>query len=276
MNMKLGTMVAMDMERLEEEFADLREMGFETCQLNCWQEASFTRENAATVKALMKKYGVEVSAFWCGWAGPCEWNFAYGPTTIGLVPAAYRHRRLETLEKGSDFSAELGIEDIVTHVGFIPNNPSDPDYAGLVGAIRRLCMRCGGNGQYFLFETGQEAPVVLLRTIEDVGAGNLGINLDPANLLMYGLGNPIDALDVFGSYVRNVHGKDGVCPSSGRVLGEEMPIGQGKVNYPELIKKLKGTGYDRYITIEREISGEEQKTDIRAAKLYLEQLWAND
>lgn len=274
--MKLGTMVMMDMERLDEVLGSLREEGFETCQLDCWHEELLTPENAKTVKALMRRHGVEVSAFWCGWPGPCEWNFSYGPATVGLVPAAWRQMRLEVLERGSDFSAELGTEDIVTHMGFIPNNPFDADYAGFVGAIRHLARHCGGNGQYFLFETGQEAPVVLLRTIEDAGAGNLGVNLDPANLLMYGLGNPVDALDVFGSFVRNVHAKDGLCPTEGRRLGAETPLGQGGVNYPVFIKKLKQIGYDRYITIEREIGGEEQKEDIRAAKKLLEKLWASN
>ncbi len=272
--MKLGTMVYMDMERIAEEFIALKEMGFDTCQLCCWQEDRFTSANAAGIKALTRKYNIEISAFWCGWAGPCEWNLMQGPVTIGLVPPAYRGARLDTLKRGSDFCAELGVEDIITHVGFIPNNPYDPDYPGLVGALRHLARHCAGNGQYFLFETGQEAPVTLLRTIEDVGAGNLGINLDPANLLMYGYGNPVDALDVFGRYVRNVHGKDGVCPSLGKELGGEMAIGHGKVNYPEFIRKLKIIGYDRYITIEREISGEEQKKDILAAKTLLEELWA--
>jgi L-ribulose-5-phosphate 3-epimerase len=271
--MKLGTMVYMDMERLDEEFAALKEMGFGTCQLCCWQPERFTPENAAKVRELIRKHAVEVSAFWCGWPGPCEWNLVQGPVTIGLVPPAYRGARLDALKRGSDFSAELGVEDIVTHVGFIPNNPFDADYAGLVGALRHLARHCAGNGQYFLFETGQEAPVTLLRTIEDIGAENAGVNLDPANLLMYGYGNPTDALDVFGRYVRNVHGKDGACPVSGRALGAELPIGQGRVNYPEFIRKLKDIGYDRYITIEREISGEEQRKDILAAKKLLEELW---
>ena len=272
--MKLGTMVYMDMERLEEEFKALKSMGFESCQLCCWQRERFTEENATAVKRLMGKYAVDVSAFWCGWYGPCEWNLVQGPVTIGLVPAAYRQGRLETLEACSDFIKRIDITDLITHVGFIPNNPFDPDYAGLVGALRHLARHCKANGQYFLFETGQEAPVTLLRTIEDMECDNAGINLDPANLLMYGLGNPLDAVDVFGKYIRNLHGKDGVCPHDGRILGEEMPIGQGKVNYPALIEKLKQIGYDRYITIEREISGAEQTRDILAAKAYLEQLLA--
>ena len=272
--MKLGTIISLNMSGLEHELQKLHEMGFTSCQLNCWQRDMMTRENAAVAKQLAKQYEIEISAFWCGWEGPCEWNLIHGPGTIGLVPAAYRHARLDTMLAGSAFAAWLGVSDVITHVGFIPNNPFDADYAGLVGAVRFLALQMKKRGQYFLFETGQEAPVTLLRTIEDIGTDNIGINLDPANLLMYGLGNPIDALSVFGAYVRNVHGKDGVCPNNGRQLGHEMPIGQGLVNYPAFIAKLKAIGYDRFITIEREISGEQQIKDIKAAKQYLEDLWA--
>lgn len=99
-----------------------------------------------------------------------------------------------------------------------------------------------------------------------------GSESGPANLLMYGKANPVDALEVFGEYVRGVHGKDGKYPTDGHFLGEEVPIGQGKVNYPVFIERLKEVGYDGDITIEREISGEEQKKDILAGKEYLEQL----
>ena len=112
-----------------------------------------------------------------------------------------------------------------------------------------------------------------MRIFEDVGTGNLGVNLDPANLLMYGKGNPVDALDVIGKYVRGVHAKDGEYPTDGHRLGVEKALGEGRVNYPAFIKKLKEIGYDGAITIEREISGDQQIADIKAAKTLLEQLW---
>jgi sugar phosphate isomerase/epimerase len=109
--------------------------------------------------------------------------------------------------------------------------------------------------------------------IEDVGTGNLGINLDPANLLMYGKANPVDALDIIGKYVRSVHAKDGEYPVDSRNLGAEKPIGQGRVNFPALIAKLKETGFDGSIIIEREIpEGPEQDKDILNAKAFLEKL----
>ena len=128
------------------------------------------------------------------------------------------------------------------------------------------------NGQYLLFETGQETPVALRRVIEAVGTGNLGINLDSANLILYGKANPVDALDVFGEFVRGIHAKDGFYPTDGQNLGEEVPIGQGKVDFPALIDRLKELGYSGALTIEREISGPEQIKDILEAKAFLEEL----
>jgi sugar phosphate isomerase/epimerase len=101
---------------------------------------------------------------------------------------------------------------------------------------------------------------------------NLGINLDPANLLMYGKANPVDALDVFGAYVCGVHAKDGEYPTNGRELGMEKPLGQGRVNFPALIDRLTALGYSGALTIEREISGEQQIADIRLGKTFLEGL----
>ena len=145
-------------------------------------------------------------------------------------------------------------------------------------ACKAIVEKCKENGQNFLFETGQETPVTLKRAIQDiekaVGKGNVGINLDPANLIMYGKANPVDALEVFGEYVMGIHGKDGKYPTDGHHLGDEVPLGQGKVNYPAFIAKLKEIGYQGDITIEREISGEEQKKDIRMAKELLDKLIA--
>jgi sugar phosphate isomerase/epimerase len=132
-------------------------------------------------------------------------------------------------------------------------------------------------GQYFLFETGQETPITLLRLIETIGIDSLGINLDPSNLITGGKGNPIDALTVFGKYVRGVHAKDGTYPSFGfkdgaYSNGKQTPLGEGHVDYPRFIEKLREVGYDGALTIEREISGEQQRLDIIAGKAFLETL----
>ena len=114
--------------------------------------------------------------------------------------------------------------------------------------------------------------MVLLRLFEEINTGNLFINLDPANLMMYGKANPVDALDVIGDYVRGVHAKDGLYPTNGKELGEEVKVGTGKANFPALLKGLKAHGFDGSLTIEREIDGEQQLLDIRETQKYLQEL----
>ena len=239
------------------------DFGLNVCQLSCWDINLATCEIAQTVKTQSKETGVRICAVWAGWTGVNYWNFTQGPVTLGLVPEEYRENRIVELKKWADFAEMIGSPAIITHCGFIPENLTDPNYEPVVDAIQEVAKYCDKLGLGFWFETGQETPVVLLRTINKIGTSNLGINLDPANLLMYGKGNPIDALDVFGKYVRNIHAKDGMYPTDGDNLGREVPVGEGNVKYPEFIKKLKSIGFDGELIIEREIAGEEQNRDIR-------------
>lgn len=276
--MKIGVLIELfeDMD-IDAKFAELRLMGMESCQLVCWNRRILHDDSAAeAVNRAVEKHGVKISAFWCGWEGRKVWDFYEGQLTLGLVPSDYRVERVKMLMEGSDFAKKIHVTDFATHVGYMPENPYDPKYAQVLSACKAVVEKCKENGQNFLFETGQETPVTLKRAIQDIekelGKGNVGINLDPANLIMYGKANPVDALDVFGEYVRGIHGKDGLYPTDGHHLGAEVPLGQGKVNYPAFIARLKEIGYEGDITIEREISGEEQKKDILMAKEILERL----
>lgn len=243
-------------------FAAVAGHGVRAAQLCNWNMALFTPEKAKRMKKLAKASGVRIAAVWAGYSGRNVWNFIEGPTTLGLVPEATRAQRVADLKRGADFAAACGAPAIVTHCGFIPENASDPLYPPTLAAIREVAEYCAGLGLGFWFETGQETPVTLLRVIEDLALPNLGINLDTANLILYGKGNPLDALDVFGSHVRNLHAKDGVYPTNGRELGKEVPVGEGKTNFKKLIPKLHALGFRGEIIIEREIEGDEQTRDI--------------
>lgn len=268
--MKIGTCVLLpSMDGIADKFATLRKNNFDSCQLLSWNPAVWTDENAAILNKLLEEYDITVSAFWCGWEGPKVWNFYDGQLTLGLVPVEYRQMRIQNLCDGADFAHKLGITDVVTHMGFIPENPYDPNFASFCVAVRTVAEHLKKNGQYLLFETGQETPVAMLRCFEQVGTENLGVNLDTANLILYGKANPVDALDVFGKYVRNLHAKDGCYPTNGHDLGVETRIGEGKVDFKALFIKLHELGYDSYVTIEREISGDQQLKDILESREYL-------
>ena len=273
--MEIGVINGLRKEREDCIFERVRGFGLKTCQLSSWQSEMWTEAMAAKVVEQSRAAGVYVAAFWAGPPGPRVWNFIEGPITLGLVPPEYRGERIAALKKGADFAAMIGAPAIITHCGFIPENMTNPLFSGVVVAIREVAKYCESLGIGFWFETGQETPVVLLRTIERVGTGNLGINLDPANLLMYGKGNPIDSLDVFGQYVKNLHVKDGQCPTNGRELGREVQVGTGKVCFPEFIRKLRDLGFDGEMIIEREIrEGEEQNRDIAETIANLKRWWS--
>jgi sugar phosphate isomerase/epimerase len=269
--MKLGVLVRLE-DGPEKAVAKVRDLQFPTCQVVCWDADWLTETIAGRLASAAQDADVEITTIWVGLPGRKVWDFLDGPTTIGLVPPDTRAERVAVLKRGSDFARQVGVPSITTHVGFVPETPTDPLYPGVLDALNQIAMHCLRNDQEFWFETGQETPVVLLRVIETLATGNLGINLDPANLLMYGKANPVDALDIVGRYVRGVHAKDGEYPTNGSKLGVEKPLGEGRVNFPVLLRKLHELGYDGALTIEREISGPRQIEDIRAGKEYLEQI----
>jgi sugar phosphate isomerase/epimerase len=272
MKLKLGVITGFDLES----FSRIKELGFDTCQIGCWNSAIYTQKNAIELKEKAEKSNIEITALWVGWPGPAVWNFFEGPLTLGLVPLEYRYIRTEVLKKASEFAKILNVQNIITHVGFIPENPNDSLYRSLIPVLCDIVSYLKNNNQFFNFETGQETPITLLRTIQNIqnmGLNNIGINFDPANLLLYGKANPIDALDLLGKYVRGVHIKDGEYPTDGINIGREKPVGEGRINFHELIKKLKDFNYKGVLTIEREILGPRQKKDIiKAKKLLLSML----
>jgi L-ribulose-5-phosphate 3-epimerase len=230
---------------------------------------------AGPLKDALAKYQVEATAVMTLGPGRMVWDFYNGPLTIGIVPPATRAARIDALKRASDLGKACGIRAVHTHCGFIPENPNDPLYPETVAAIKDIAGRCKANGQTFLMETGQESPITLLRAIEDTGLDNIGVNLDTANLILYGKGEPVGALDVIGKYVRGLHAKDGLYPTDPKKLGQEVPIGQGRVNFSEVIRKLHQLAYTGPITIERETSGAQQEADIRASITFLDRLIAS-
>ncbi|HVN79023.1 MAG TPA: sugar phosphate isomerase/epimerase family protein [Terriglobia bacterium] len=267
-HMRLGLIVGVQRDA-DKALKLVHDLGIPTCQA---QTDDYSDRVHGSLKAAIEKYGIEVTAVNSSGGPPNVYDFYQGPLTIGVVPKKYRRQRIDNFKRASDFAKKLGVPAFHTHYGFIPENPNDSEYSGVVEALREVAAHLKGNGQMMLYETGQESPVTMLRAITDVGVDNQFVNLDTANLILYGKGNPLDALDVVGRLVRGVHAKDGLFPTDPKRLGEEVPIGQGKANFPKLIPRLKELGYTGAITIEREISGPKQIEDIKKEKVYLEKL----
>lgn len=253
----------------DEAIARVKAFGLTCCQVAVGMSPTSL---AAPLKEALAKYHVEATAAMTLGPGKMVWDFYQGPLTIGLVPPQTRATRIDALKRASDLAKLCDIKAVHTHCGFIPENPNEPLYSDTVKAITEAAGHCKANGQTFLMETGQETPVTLLRAIRDTGLDNIGVNLDTANLILYGKGDPVAALDVVGKYVRGLHAKDGLYPTDPKNLGQEVAIGKGKVDFPEVMRKLHLLQYSGPITIEREISGAKQEEDIRASITYLQGL----
>ncbi len=257
----------------EERFKRVHDMGFSNCFLSLDDYLGrFTPGLATQFRGFLEKYELVATTVEVVGPKPLVWDFLRGPSTIGLVPPATRAARIDALRQVSDFAKLLGIPQVQTHCGFIPEDSADPKYPETVEAIRTVAQHCQGNGQNFLMETGQETPTTMSRMLHDVALPNLGVGLDTANLILYGKANPVDAVDILGPHVRSVHAKDGLWPTDPSKLGEEVLIGKGLVDFKTVFTKLHSIGYTGAITIERETSGPQQIEDVRNEKRYLEDI----
>jgi sugar phosphate isomerase/epimerase len=266
--LRLGLIVAIQNDP-DAAMAKVRHLGLPTAQLYVEE---FHPGLDDRLRQALERHHIEATSVVVGGPGKEVWDFYGGPLTIGVVPRATRAARVGHIKKASDFAKQCGIPAVQTHCGFIPENPNDAQYKETVETIRDVAEYCKRNGQNLRYETGQETPITLVRTIQDVGTDNQGVNFDLANLILYGKANPVDAIELLGPYVHGIHAKDGLWPTDPKRLGEEVPIGKGKVDFPRIIARLKEIDYRGAVTIEREISGPQQMEDVRAATTYLETL----
>jgi L-ribulose-5-phosphate 3-epimerase len=265
-NFLLGVIASAD--NPEEDLKIVRDLGFPTCQLGI---ENYSPELAKRVSGSLKKYNLLPSSLICMGPGTYKWNFTEGPSTIGLVPRENRPARVERLRQGIDFCKAAGIPAVHAHFGFIPEDPADILYKEFIETMKPIGEYALNHGIDIYFETGQETPVTLLRAITDIGTGNLFVNYDTANLVMYGKANPLDGLKVIGKYVKALHAKDGQYPVNPVELGKEVPIPTGEVNFPAILAFLKEIGFSGHITIEYEL-GEQNKEYILKTKGYLEKI----
>ena len=250
-------------------------LGFRSGQLCAWNIDLYTEETAEALKRACRDFGFEITAIWCGWTGPKTFQHPYRYATIGLVPASMRTQRTRELLAGAAFARAIGVKDIITHVGFVPDSPFDPDHIGVAMAVREICQQIAPYGQRFLFETGEIVPGNILALIQAAEVENAGVNFDPANFLINGRANPSDAMDRLAFLTYGFHAKDGLYATGFDPKGREVQIGQGQVDFGYLLQKLKDAGFDGDITIEREIKGEKQLEDILASREYMYELLKN-
>lgn len=251
------------------------ELEIPTIQIHAPHVGNRNQETADEILARLGQYGIQVTAVFGGFDGESYADIPTVVETVGLVPKATRASRLAEMKEISDFAKMLGCDVIALHLGFVPHDTSDPDYQQVVDITRELCAYAANHGQSLHLETGQETADALVQFISDTQCDNLFVNFDPANMILYGAGDPIEAVQKLGGLIRSVHCKDAKWAANpGEEWGEETRLGDGEVNMKRYLEALKTIGYTGPLTIEREIpqEPERQKTEIGHAVNLLRQL----
>jgi sugar phosphate isomerase/epimerase len=256
-----------------------QELGIPTVQVHAPHQQTRTQAAADAFLARTRAAGITVTCVFGGFDGESYADIPTTARTVGLVPEETRAERVREMKEISDFAKVLNCGTVGLHVGFVPADRSGASYKGLIDVTRNLLDHVAANGQNLHLETGQETADHLLEFIHDVGRPNLFINFDPANMILYGTGDPIEALRKVGHLVRSVHCKDGKWAAPelrGKEWGSEVPLGEGDVGMETYLRTLKEVGYLGPLTIEREIAHDRdrQQRDIGSAVELLQRLKA--
>src|SRR5947209_3230611 len=186
--------------------------------------------------------------------GVCSWSLQ-----VTSVPELVRlHKRL-----GGNLVVQIACGD--------PHHASWVEGESLPAAVRPGDLATAA-GVTLAFETGQETADLLRRTLDDLRCPNLKVNFDPANMLLYDMGDPLRAVEILGPDIRSVHAKDARRPKVKGTWGEEVPLGEGEVNVREWVRTLWRVGYCGPLCVEREVGDQEQRVaDITHGINYLRQ-----
>ncbi|MEE3233725.1 MAG: sugar phosphate isomerase/epimerase family protein [Candidatus Latescibacterota bacterium] len=243
----------------------VRNLGVESVQLHAPSGYSRTPNGVREISKMFSDANIEISVVFVGFPEDDYSTVEKVKETVGLVPSTDRSKRLSETLDVANFAKALGVDAIGMHLGFVPEDHTDLAFAEIVETTRIVCDHCAGNDQFFHLETGQETAKGLMQFIEAVDRVNLAVNFDPANMILYGSGDPLEALETVAPFVRSVHCKDAKYERQvGQPWYEDAPLGEGDVDIEAFLSKLYSLGYRGPLTIEREYSPD-QKGDIAAA-----------
>jgi L-ribulose-5-phosphate 3-epimerase len=189
--------------------------------------------------------------------------------TGGVVPDATWPQTWKNVQADAAVALKLNLKLVTFHAGFLPHEESDPSFPKLVGRIRQIADLFAIQGMSIALETGQEAPATMATFLKKLERKNVGVNLDPANLILYDKGDPVEAVKVLGPWVRQCHVKDAVRTKTPGTWGEEVPVGTGQVNWKGFFAALDAARFTGDLCIERE-AGTERVADIKAGKQFVE------
>jgi sugar phosphate isomerase/epimerase len=230
----------------------LRELAIERTQIACGDPHHASWEEGDRMPEAALAAGFTMTGAMLGFPGEDYTTPEIIKQTGGFGPAALRPERLDRLAWALERTRALGLSDLTLHAGFLPE-PGDPERRPMLDTLAKAARMAADAGVILAFETGQETAALLRRTLDDLASPHLKVNFDPANMLLYDMGDPIAAVELLAPDIRSVHLKDARRPTTKGQWGEEVPLGQGEVDIPRFLDTLRRVGYSGPLNIEREV-----------------------
>lgn len=240
------------------------ELGLSHVQLALYPLLEMPESQRQADLAALREAEIELTAGMVSFPGEDYTTLSSIRMTGGLLPDEHWPTRLSTLQQAAELAGQIGLRIVSTHVGFIPRS-ADPRYRVVLSRVQEVARAFDERGILLLMETGQERATELLQFLNDLPIRNVAVNFDPANMILYGAGDPLEAIHTLGRHIRHVHIKDAIhSDQPGLKWGEEVPFGRGQVNAKAFLQALASVDYTGPLVIERE-AGPTRIADIRTA-----------
>jgi L-ribulose-5-phosphate 3-epimerase len=249
----------------------LEQLGIDVVQIACGDPHHASWEEGEAFPATARASGITMTGAMLGFPGEDYTTPQSIRETGGFGNPQWRAERMERLAWGLDRTLALGLHDLTLHAGFIPE-VGDPQRSAMLDTLAQAADLAARKGVTLAFETGQETATLLRQTLDELQSPNVKVNFDPANMLLYDMGDPIQAVAVLGPDIRSVHVKDARRPRQPGTWGEEVPLGEGEVGIPRFLEALRAIGYRGPLVIEREVGNQaERLRDVAHGLSYLRQ-----
>tara|TARA_B100001013_G_scaffold308620_1_gene212662 strand:- start:315 stop:1142 length:828 start_codon:yes stop_codon:yes gene_type:complete len=234
------------------------EVGAEVVQVGIGDPTHGDWDEGEGFVAALQASGLELSGTMIGFPGEDYTSPATIRQSGGFGDPALRTERLGIFRYAVDKTAELGLKCLCSHAGFIPE-ADGPERSSFLDCISEAAQYAADKGVLFTMETGQETAALLRRTLDELKLSSLRVNFDPANMILYDMGNPIEAIEILGADIAHVHAKDANPPQESGQWGEEVPLGEGSVGMAAFVDALDKAGYCGPLVVEREVGDQQER-----------------
>jgi L-ribulose-5-phosphate 3-epimerase len=230
----------------------LDQLGINVVQIACGDPHHASWDEGEALPEAARASGIVMTGAMLGFPGEDYTSPATIRETGGFGKPAWREERIERLRWALDRTLALGLRNLTLHAGFLPGR-DDPERTAMLDTLARAGELAREKGVTLAFETGQETADLLRETLDDLKSPSIKVNFDPANMLLYDMGDPIRAVEILAPDIRSVHVKDAIRPTVKDQWGQEVPLGQGQVDIRRFVRALKAIGYDGPLVVEREV-----------------------